>query len=73
MDGIFSRLYVLGGDWINLGLPHYMHMDKNTDAGWKINYTWFGISMVMLKFELENGKTTYREAAAANGNPPVGD
>ena len=72
MDEIFIRWYVLGGDWINLGLPNYMHMDKNPDAGWKINYTWCGISMVMLKLELENGKTTDRETTAANGNSPVG-
>ena len=45
-----------------------MHMDKNPDAGWKINYTWCGISMVMLKLEMENGKTTDRESAATNGN-----
>ena len=47
-------------------------MDKNPDAGWKINDTGCGISMVMLKLELENGKTTDREAADANGNSPVG-
>ena len=68
MDEIFSRWYVLGGDWINLGLPHYMHMDKNTDAGWKNNDTWCGISMFMLKLELENGKTTDRESADTNWN-----
>ena len=73
MDEIFSRWYVLGDDWINLGLSNYMHMDKNTDAGWKINDTWCGISMVMLKLELENGKTVYMEAAAANLTSPVGD
>ena len=73
MDEIFSRLYVLGDEYINLGLPQYMYMDKNTDDVWKINYTWCGISMFMLKLELENGKTTYMETAAANVISPVGE
>ena len=49
-----------------------MHMDKNTDAGWKNNDTWCGMSMFMLKLELENGKTTDRESADTNWNLPVG-
>ena len=50
-----------------------MHMDHNPDSGWKINDTWCGIIMVMLKLDLENGKTIDREEAAANGTSPVGD
>ena len=32
-DEIFSIWYGLGGDWINLGLPNYVNMDRNTDDG----------------------------------------
>ena len=28
VDEIFSRWYVLGGGWINLGLKKYVHMDN---------------------------------------------
>ena len=73
MDEIFSIWYVLGGDWINLGLSHYMHMDHKPYSGWKINDTWCGIITFMLKLDLENGKTIDREEAAANGTSPVGD
>ena len=33
VDEIFSRWYGLGGDWINLGLPHDVQMDSNTETG----------------------------------------
>ena len=33
-DESFIRWYGLGGDWINLGLPHYVQMDRKPYAGW---------------------------------------
>ena len=36
VNEIFQRWYGLGGDWINLGLPHYVHMDLKQDSGFKI-------------------------------------
>ena len=73
MDEILIRWYILGGDCINIGLPNYMHMDHNTHSGWKINDIWFWIIMVMLKLDLENGKTVDRKEAAANWTSSFGD
>ena len=33
VDESFSRRYNLVGDWINLGLTQYVHMDSNKDSG----------------------------------------
>ena len=35
-DEIFSIWYGLVSDWINLGLPHYVHMDHKPDSGYEI-------------------------------------
>ena len=36
LDKIFRSWYGLGGDWINLGMTQYVHMDKNLDSGCEI-------------------------------------
>ena len=42
VDEIFSRWYGLGGEWVNLGLPEYMHMDCNPDDKCEIQNPFFG-------------------------------
>ena len=57
VDEIFSRWYRLGGEWINLGLPQYVHIDHKTDYGCNIQDTCCRRSIVMLKLKLVKGKT----------------
>ena len=52
MDEIFSRLYDLGGDWSNLILPHYVHIDLKPDAGCKMKDDLWGSRIVMMKLNL---------------------
>ena len=73
MDEIFRSWYGLGGDWINLGPPHYVQMDCKPDAGCKIQDNCYGRSMVMMKLKLAKGKTADKEDDSANGTSPYGD
>ena len=56
IDEIFSRLFGLGGDWVNLDLTHYVQMDCNPDAGCNIQDACCERSMVMMKLNLVKDK-----------------
>ena len=57
---IFIKWYGLGEDYINLGLPHYAHMDCNPDADYEIKDTCCGRRMVILKLKFVKVKTVYK-------------
>ena len=59
VDRRLSIWYVLGFYWVNLGFPHYVQMDCMPDAGYKIQDTFCGRNMVILKLNLVKGKTAY--------------
>ena len=73
VDEIFIRWYRLGGDWVNLGLTHYVQMDHKPDYGCEIQETCFGSGMVMMKLELVKGNTAGEAAVTADGTEPSGD
>jgi Transposase IS4 len=52
VDESMSRWYGLGGSWINIGLPHYMAIDRKPDAGCEIQTACCGKSGVMLQLKL---------------------
>ena len=73
MDEILSRWYGLGGDWINLGMPHYVKMDLNPYIGFKIKDTLSGNSMVMMELNLVNGRSVDEASDTYNGTALDGD
>jgi Transposase IS4 len=46
------RWYGLGGTWINMGLPHYLAIDRKPENGCEIQNAACGISGVMLKLKI---------------------
>ena len=51
-DESISRWYGLGGNWINMGLPHYVAMDRKPEHGCEIQNCCDGISGIMLRLKL---------------------
>jgi hypothetical protein len=72
VDESISRWYGLGGSWINMGLPHYVAMDRKPEHGSEIQNACDGMNGMMLRLKLcktaaaeaEYSKEQ-REAAAA--------
>jgi hypothetical protein len=52
IDESFSRRYGLGGDWINVGWPHYVTMDRKPEAGLEIQNAACGRSKLMIRLKL---------------------
>jgi hypothetical protein len=52
VDKSFSRWYGLGGHWINIGLPHYVAMERKPEAGCEIQNFADGESGVMVRLKL---------------------
>jgi hypothetical protein len=52
IDESFSRWYGVGGDSINVGLPHYVAMDRKPEAGLEIQNAACGRSKVMMRLKL---------------------
>ena len=73
MDESFSRWFGFGGDWFNLGLPHYVQMDCRPYSGCKIQDVFCERIMVMMKLKLLKNKYVYEDAASENGNEPAED
>ena len=44
----FSRWYGLGGHWMDIGLPHYVRMDRKPEAGWEFQTLCYGRSGLLL-------------------------
>jgi Transposase IS4 len=51
-DESISRWYGLGGNWINMGLPHYVAMDRKPEHGCEIQNSCDGMSGIMLRLRL---------------------
>ena len=51
-DESISRWYGLGGNWINMGLPHYVAMDRKPEHGCEIQNSCDGISGIMMRLKL---------------------
>ena len=51
-----SRWYGLGGDWCDLGLPHYVAMDRKTENGGELKSSACGKSGGMLRIERVTGQ-----------------
>jgi hypothetical protein len=62
VDESISRWYGLGGDWINMGLPHYVAMERKPENGCEIQNAACGMSGVMLQLKLVKSA---QETAAA--------
>jgi hypothetical protein len=52
VDESIVHWYGLGGDWINMGLPHYIAIDRKPENGCKMQDTACGISGVIAKLKL---------------------
>ncbi len=63
IDESMSRWYGLGGDWINIGLPNYVSIDRKPDNGCEIQNLCCAKSGVMLRLRLV--KSAEEEKAAA--------
>ena len=52
VDESISRWYGLGGHWIDIGLPHYVAIDRKPENGCEIQNAACGRSGIMLRVEL---------------------
>lgn len=52
VDESISRWYGLGGSWINIGLPHYVAIDRKPESGCEIQNSACGASGVMLRLKI---------------------
>ena len=62
VDELISRWHGLGGNWINMGLPHYVAMDCKPENGCELQNSVDGISGIMMHLKL--AKTADAEAEA---------
>ena len=61
VDESISRWYGLGGEWINIGLPMYIAIERKPDNGCEIQDAACGRSKIMIRLKLV--KTSTEEAA----------
>jgi len=52
VDESMSRWYGLGGDWSEIGLPHYVAMDRKPENGCELKTASCGSSGIMLSIEI---------------------
>jgi hypothetical protein len=67
-----SKWYGLGKDWINIGLPMYVAMERKPEDGCEIQTCCDGVSRIMLRLQLVKGKKAEKEEdtnASANVVP----
>jgi Transposase IS4 len=73
-DESISRWYGLGGNWINMGLPHYVAMDRKPEHGCEIQNCCDGVSGIMMQLKLvksqaaEAATNEQQRAAAAEAD-----
>lgn len=70
-DESISRWYGLGGNWINLGLPHYVAMDRKPEHGCEIQNCCDGITGIMMRLKLVKSQAV--EAATQEQRTAVAD
>jgi hypothetical protein len=72
IDESMSKWYGLGKDWINIGLPMYVAMERKPEDGCEIQTCCDGVSRIMLRLQLVKGKKAEKEEdtnASANVVP----
>jgi len=52
VDESMSRWYGLGGDWIDIGLPHYVAMDRKPENGCELKTASCGNSGIILRMDV---------------------
>ena len=55
-DESMVRWYGLGGDWINIGLPMYVDIDRKPESGCEIQSACCGQSGVMIRIHMVKSK-----------------
>ncbi len=69
-----SHWYGLGGHWIDVGLPHYVAIDRKRENGCEIQNSACGRSGIMMRLQLvtksgeEVSRTTATESRFLHGN-----
>jgi hypothetical protein len=59
VDESFSRWYGLGGKWSNIGLPHYVSIQRKVDPGCEIWTACDGHAGFLISLEIVKGKDTH--------------
>jgi Transposase IS4 len=67
-DESISRWYGLGGNWINMGLPHYVAMDRKPEHGCEIQNACDGISGIMMRLKLVKSQSAEASASQEQRN-----
>jgi len=70
VDESISRWYGLGGNWINIGLPHYISMDRKPEDGCEIQDAACGRSGVMLQLRVVKDPADEPELAPTPNESP---
>ena len=75
VDESISRWYGLGRDWIDVGLPHYVCLDRKIESGCELKSACCGASVIVLRLEItksaeEKSEQSY-EASEAHGTATV--
>jgi hypothetical protein len=52
VDESIARWYVQGGHWINIGLPHYVAIDRKPENGCEVQNAACGRREIMLNIRL---------------------
>lgn len=61
VDESISRWYGLGGDWSEIGLPHYVKLDRKPESGCELKTACCGTSGIMLAIELTKSAIETRD------------
>jgi hypothetical protein len=72
VDESISRWYGQGGDWINLGLPMYVAIDRKPENGCEIQDVACGMSGIMMRLRLVKTAAASELPEAQNGLPHGG-
>ena len=67
VDESMSRWYGLGGNWINMGLPHYLSIDRKPEDGCEIQNAADGMSGIMMRLKLVKASDDDQDTREANG------
>lgn len=68
IDESFSRWYGLGGHWINIGLPHYVAMERKPEDGCEIQTCCDAKSGIMMSLKLVKGKSDESASEETSGD-----
>ena len=66
IDESIARWYGLGGDWINVGLPMYVDIDRKPESGCEIQSACCGKSGIMIRLKLVKTKSCREREKSGN-------